>query len=110
MNLKTPPVTKKITRLVCYRFDSKRKKADVKGEMAKAQHAQRYRRLPGMLREMRESASLTQRDLGKKLRMTHVAVHKSEVGDRRVDVTEFIDWCVACGTSPEGALRKLIAE
>lgn len=78
--------------------------------MAKPQHSQRYRRLPGMLREMREAAALTQRELAKKLGMTHVAVHKSEVGDRRVDVTEFIDWCVACGTSPESALRKLIAK
>ena len=75
--------------------------------MAKAQHAQRYRRLPGMLRTMREAASMTQRDLAKKMRVTHVAVHKSEVGDRRVDVMEFIDWCVACGVDPEQAVRRL---
>lgn len=75
--------------------------------MAKAQHAQRYRRLPGLLREIREAASFTQRDLAKKLGMTHVAVHKSEVGDRRVDVTEFVDWCLACGREPEEALRQL---
>jgi DNA-binding XRE family transcriptional regulator len=75
--------------------------------MAKAQHAHRYRRLPGMLREMREAASMTQRDLAKKMRVTHVAVHKSEVGDRRVDVTEFIDWCIACGVDPEHAIRRL---
>jgi DNA-binding XRE family transcriptional regulator len=76
--------------------------------MAKAQHAHRYRRLPGLLREMREAASLTQRDLAKKLAMTHVAVHKSEVGDRRVDVTEFVDWCKACGIDPQQAVGKLI--
>jgi transcriptional regulator with XRE-family HTH domain len=75
--------------------------------MAKAQHAHRYRPLPPMLRRMREQAGLTQRELAAKLRVTHVFVHKSEVGERRVDVTEFMDWCVACGVEPEQAFREL---
>jgi len=75
--------------------------------MAKAQHAQRYRQLPTMLRTMREAASLTQRDLGRKLRVTHVFVHKSETGGRRVDVAEFMDWCLACGVDPEKAFHAL---
>lgn len=29
-----------------------------------------------------------------------MAVHKSETGERRVDVAEFVDWCVACGVDP----------
>jgi hypothetical protein len=36
-----------------------------------------------------------------------VFVHKSEVGERRVDVTEFIDWCVACRVDPDEAFRTL---
>ena len=75
--------------------------------MAKAQHADRYRHLPGLLRRMREEAGLTQRGLAAKLRVTHVSVHKSETGERRVDVAEFMDWCVACGTDPEEAFRSL---
>ena len=75
--------------------------------MAKAQHAQRYRQLPGFLRKLREEAGLTQRELAGKLRTTHVFVHKSEVGERRVDVAEFMDWCVACGADPEQAFRQL---
>ena len=75
--------------------------------MAKAQHAQRYRLLPGLLRKMRQEAGLTQRDLAAKLRGTHVWVHKSEIGERRVDVAEFTDWCLACGVNPEEALRSL---
>lgn len=75
--------------------------------MAKAQHASRYRRLPGMLRGMRERAGLTQRGLAAKLGVTHVFVHKSEVGDRRVDVAEFVDWCLACGADPDEAFRAL---
>jgi transcriptional regulator with XRE-family HTH domain len=75
--------------------------------MAKAQHAHRYRQLPGLLREMREAAGLTQRQLAAKLRNSHVFVHKSEVGERRVDVAEFMDWCIACGAEPEAALKLL---
>jgi len=75
--------------------------------MPKAQHATRYRPLPPMLRRMRQEASLTQRQLAAKLRVSHVFVHKSEVGERRVDVAEFLDWCVACGKDPDEAFRRL---
>lgn len=62
-----------------------------------------YRPLPPLLRRLREEAGLTQRDLGKKLDVSHMFVHKSEIGERRVDVAEFMDWCVACGADPEMA-------
>jgi transcriptional regulator with XRE-family HTH domain len=75
--------------------------------MAKVQHAPRYRPLPAMLRRLRKEASLTQRQLAQRLDGTHVWVHKSEVGERRVDVTEFIDWCLACGVTPEHAFAEL---
>ncbi len=75
--------------------------------MAKAQHARRYRVLPGLLRQMRTEAGFTQRELGEKLKVPHVFVHKSETGERRVDVTEFLDWCVACRVNPEEAFRQL---
>ena len=75
--------------------------------MAKAQHAHRYRLLPKLLRQMREGAGLTQRGLAARLRVNHVFVHKSEVGERRVDVAEFMDWCAACGVDPEEAFRSL---
>jgi transcriptional regulator with XRE-family HTH domain len=75
--------------------------------MAKAQHHARYRQLPGLLRRLREAAGLTQRELAARLRVTHVAVHKSERGERRVDVAEFMDWCLACGADPEDAFRGL---
>jgi transcriptional regulator with XRE-family HTH domain len=78
--------------------------------MAKAQHAQRYRQLPGLLRKLREEAGLTQRELARKLRTNHVFVHKSEVGERRVDVSEFADWCLACGRDPVDAFRALLRQ
>jgi transcriptional regulator with XRE-family HTH domain len=75
--------------------------------MAKAQHAHRYRSLPSLLRRLREEAGLTQRELAMRLRVSHVAVHKSETGDRRVNVAEFMDWCLACEADPEEAFRSL---
>ena len=75
--------------------------------MAKAQHAPRYRYLPGLLRRFREDAGLTQRDLATKLKVTHVFVHKSEIGERRVDIAEFMDWCVACGVKLDQGWKSL---
>lgn len=75
--------------------------------MAKAQHAPRYRLLPGLLRRLREEAGLTQRGLAQRLAVTHLFVHKSEVGERRVDVPEFMDWALACGVDPVEAFRQL---
>ena len=75
--------------------------------MAKAQHAPRYRHLPAMLRSLREEAGLTQRQLAAKLRTSHVFVHKSEIGERRVDIAEFMDFCLACGVDPEKAFAEL---
>jgi transcriptional regulator with XRE-family HTH domain len=65
-------------------------------------------KLPAMLREMRERASLTQRELAKKLALNHTTVHNSETAERRVDVAEFADWCVACGVDPVDALMELL--
>lgn len=75
--------------------------------MAKSQHQVRYRHVPGMLRAMREAAGLTQRDLAQKLRTSQPWVHKSEIGERRVDIAEFIDWCAACNRDLDDAFHEL---
>ena len=76
--------------------------------MAKSLQAQRYRRLPAFLREMREKANLTQRELAKKLRINHTMVHNSETAERRVDVAEFSDWATACGADPVEAFQEFL--
>lgn len=60
-----------------------------------------------MLRAMRARAGLTQRDLARKLRMHNTMVHRSEIGDRRIDPVEFAAWCRACGTDPSMAIRQI---
>jgi transcriptional regulator with XRE-family HTH domain len=60
-----------------------------------------------MLRGMRETAGLTQRALADKLKMHNSMVHRSEIGDRRIDPVEFAAWCRACHVDPAEAIQKL---
>jgi len=76
--------------------------------MAKSLQAQRYRRLPALLRQMRQQANLTQRELAKKLGMNHTMLHNSETAERRVDVSEFVDWAIACGIDPLEAFKEFL--
>jgi len=74
----------------------------------KPQHARRYANVPNLLRELREEAGLTQRELAKRLREPQSWVYKCENGIRRIDVAEFLDWCRACKIAPEIAIDRLI--
>ena len=67
----------------------------------KSQHARSYQRLLPFIREMREKAGLTQRELGKRLQKPQSWVYNCETGNRRMDVTEFIRWARACDTDPQ---------
>lgn len=60
-----------------------------------------------MLRAMRADAGLTLRDLAQRLKMHNSMVHRSEIGDRRIDPLEFAAWCRACGVDPGEAIRQL---
>lgn len=76
--------------------------------MAKSQHLPHYKLALALLKRMREEADLTQRDLAKKVGRNQVWVHKTEVGERRMDISEFLDWCIGCGVEPDEAFRRLI--
>lgn len=76
--------------------------------MAKAQHSHAYRIIPPLLRELRESAKLTQRDLGEKLRKPQSWIHNCETANRRVDVTELILWSRACGVEPQRVFSRVL--
>jgi transcriptional regulator with XRE-family HTH domain len=66
--------------------------------------------VPGLLRQIREEAKLTQRDLAGRMKRAQPWIHKSEIGERRVDVSEFLDWCAACRYDPHEALRRLVKQ
>ena len=76
----------------------------------KAQQAKSYQALPSFLRDIRETASLTQREVGRRLGKPQSWVHNCETGNRRVDITEFILWCKACEAKPENAFKHLLEE
>lgn len=76
----------------------------------KSQHSLMYRALPGFLREMREKAGLTQRELGKRLNKPQSWVYNCETANRRMDITEFITWARACEMKPQTAFSKLLKE
>ncbi len=67
-----------------------------------------YRPIPSFLRKMRERAGLTQRELAKRTGQSQWWVHRSEIGSRRVDVAEFIEFCIGCGIDPATVLCELV--
>lgn len=74
----------------------------------KAQHARRYMALPVLLRDLREEAELTQRELGKRLKKPQSWIHNCESSNRRVDVAEFCSWCEACEVDPAAGIRRFL--
>ena len=74
----------------------------------KSQHNLMYRTLPKLLRDMREKAGLTQRQIGKKLKKPQSWVYNCETANRRVDITEFISWSKACEIDPKKAFSQLL--
>jgi hypothetical protein len=76
---------------------------------AKAQHDPQYLTFPLLLRNMREEAGMTQRQLGIKMRKPQSWIHNCEVANRRVDVTEFIRWAKACGVDQAEAFKQVLA-
>jgi len=78
--------------------------------MPKAQHSQAYRLIPQLLRNARERAGMTQRQLGGKLKKPQSWIYNCETANRRVDVTEFALWCRACGINPKRAFAEVVAK
>lgn len=74
----------------------------------KSFHTPAYGRILGLLRRMRQDAGLTQAALAKRLKRTRTFVTKCELGERRIDVLEWIEFCRACRVEPTNAFKKLL--
>ena len=59
-----------------------------------------YQQLLAVLKALRREAGVTQVELGERLGNTQTFVSKFERGERRLDVTEFVDVCEALGVEP----------
>jgi len=66
-----------------------------------------YKKVPPFLRAMREAAGLTQRQLADRIGQSQWWVARSEIGSRRLDVAEFVEFCIGCKVSPTEALNEL---
>lgn len=78
--------------------------------MPKPQLRNRYRPLPCLLQKLRQAAGLTQRQLAERLGVAQNTVHRMEIGSRRCDAVELIDWARACGSSPQSVFDRLVRE
>jgi transcriptional regulator with XRE-family HTH domain len=79
------------------------------GMATKSQHSRDYEPLRALLRSLRQGAGLTQRDLGERMGKPQSWIHNCEVGNRRVDVSEFTAWANACEVKPVTAFRRFLS-
>lgn len=70
-------------------------------------HHKRYTKLRSVLKEVRQSAGLTQVQLAERLSMEQSNLSKIERGERFVDTLLFIDFCKACGAEPTEVIARV---
>lgn len=70
-------------------------------------YSPRYGRFRALLRKIREEAGLNQVSLAAKLGRSQTFVSKSELGERRIDFLETVDFCEACGLSVKEFAARL---
>jgi transcriptional regulator with XRE-family HTH domain len=70
-----------------------------------------YKVVVATLIELRKQAGLTQRELAARLKREPSFIAKLELGERRIDVLEFVRVCKACKQSPSkitlGLMKRL---
>jgi transcriptional regulator with XRE-family HTH domain len=64
-------------------------------------------RLIALLRETRIAGRWTQRDIAKRLGKPPSYVHKGEVGSRRLDFREVVEWCAALDLEVGAAVKAV---
>ena len=68
-----------------------------------------YERIVALLRQIREQAGLSQAELAKRLQRPRTFVTKCELGERRIDLLEWLEFCRACKINPAHFLVQLEA-
>lgn len=73
-------------------------------------HRPANRQLIKLLIEIRAEKRMVQTELAARLGKPASYVAKVELGDRRIDVIEFIEYCQALGISPRTAFARVLRE
>jgi transcriptional regulator with XRE-family HTH domain len=76
--------------------------------MKKTIHSKQSELIRDALKQVRENAGLTQRELCRILGREHTFISKCELGERRVDLAEFYWICKACNALPGKEADKLM--
>jgi len=77
------------------------------GAIPKSLYTPAYQRLLALLREARRETGLSQRALAKRLGQHPSWVAKVEIGERRLDVVEFLRVCRALKRDPAAILKRV---
>jgi len=70
-------------------------------------YSPRYGQFRAMLRTIRLEARLSQTELASKLGKQQLFVSRSELGERRIDFLETLDFCMACGMTVAQFIDRL---
>lgn len=75
--------------------------------MKKSIYTEPHLKLCAWLRARREERKLTTRELAARLKVHHSKVTCVEKGRRRLDVVQFVRWCVALQANPRGIIGEI---
>lgn len=70
-------------------------------------YSARHQRFRELLRQIRVDAGLTQVQLAEELGKPQSYVSKAEMGERRLDFIETLDFCKACGVGVDVLMEDL---
>ncbi|MGQ0544016.1 MAG: helix-turn-helix domain-containing protein [Betaproteobacteria bacterium] len=76
----------------------------------KSTHSAQYRALLLRMRAAREARGMTQQELARRLGKPQSYVSKAEMGERRLDVVEFLHFMRALEGEPYALLRQMEGE
>jgi len=75
--------------------------------MEKTIYSDDYARLRQWLREQRNAKGVTMRELAERMDVIHSWIGKVELGERRLDVIEYIRYCKALEVDPHDGLSQI---
>lgn len=76
--------------------------------MEKTIYSEDYARLLQWLRDQRKEKGVTMRELGERLGVIHSWIGKVELGERRLDLIEYAQYCRALGLDPHEGLDLIL--
>ena len=74
----------------------------------KALRSRRHRALCALLAAARKTAGLSQHELALRLKTSQTVIARIEIGERRIDVIEFIDLARALRIDPHEVVTQLL--